>query len=345
MVVVNFKLVMGAEGGGWLGGAASLLEGRAAATFVVLAGMGISLATRRSRESGDPALVRRERGTLLRRALFLFLVGALYTPVWPADILHFYGVYIALAACLIRVRSAVLWGAAALLVGLFVLLIGTLDYEAGWNWETLEYAGLWTPSGAVRNLLFNGFHPVIPWLAFLLVGMALGRLDWGAVRTRRLVFVVGAAVTALVELASRAAIHVTTAASVALDPELAEALFGTSPMPPMPLYMLAGGATAGALIALCVGVGQRWGEAGWLRPLVATGQLALTLYVAHVVLGMGALEVVGRLEDQSITFALGSSAAFCVGAVLFAHLWRRRFARGPLEALMRRLTDPPAAAE
>ena len=46
MVIVNFKITMSAENSGpqWLQGVAALLDGRAAATFVVLAGIGASLA-------------------------------------------------------------------------------------------------------------------------------------------------------------------------------------------------------------------------------------------------------------------------------------------------------------
>ena len=53
MVVVNFKTVMSAEQGGpaWLGGLVGLLDGRAAATFVVLAGVGIALISRKARTS------------------------------------------------------------------------------------------------------------------------------------------------------------------------------------------------------------------------------------------------------------------------------------------------------
>ena len=45
MVVVNFKIAMGAEQNdpAWLVGIVGLIDGRAAATFVVLAGVGLSL--------------------------------------------------------------------------------------------------------------------------------------------------------------------------------------------------------------------------------------------------------------------------------------------------------------
>jgi len=50
MVVVNFKIVMGAgqNGPAWLVSSVGLLNGRAAATFVVLAGVGLWLRLRRA---------------------------------------------------------------------------------------------------------------------------------------------------------------------------------------------------------------------------------------------------------------------------------------------------------
>ena len=50
MVVVNFKIVMVAKQGNltWLDSAVGLLDGRSAATFVVLAGAGISLRSQKA---------------------------------------------------------------------------------------------------------------------------------------------------------------------------------------------------------------------------------------------------------------------------------------------------------
>lgn len=55
MVIVNFKIVMGAEKNGpeWLVDFVGLLDGRAAATFVVLAGAGLSLLCQKGRTLGD----------------------------------------------------------------------------------------------------------------------------------------------------------------------------------------------------------------------------------------------------------------------------------------------------
>lgn len=157
MVVVNFKIVMVAEKSGttWLDSAVGLLDGRAAATFVVLAGAGISLRSQKARASGDAGQVVQARTTLLKRAAFLLLAGLLYTPIWPGDILHFYGVYIAVAAFLLAAPARRLWTIATALVLAFPMLLFTLDYERGWDWATLSYDGLWTPAGMSRNLFFK----------------------------------------------------------------------------------------------------------------------------------------------------------------------------------------------
>ncbi|MFT5144117.1 MAG: hypothetical protein ACI84D_002749 [Thalassolituus oleivorans] len=342
MVVVNFKIVMGAEhdGPNWLVSMVGLLDGRAAATFVVLAGAGLSLLSQKGRTLGDHERLSQDRRTLLKRALFLFVVGLLYTPIWPADILHFYGIYIAAAAFLLAASERQLWAGSALLVLAFVVAFFALEYDQGWDWQTLEYAGFWSPSGMIRHLFYNGFHPVLPWLAFLLVGMVLGRQDMRDRALRRRIFAWGVGVALTAEGLSWLLVRTLSPGASMADLEAIVAIFGTEPMPPMPLYMLAGAGTACAVIAASIALGERYDSAVWLRPFVATGQLALTLYVAHVVLGMGTLDAIGRLENQTLPFALLASIVFCAVGVVFAHLWRSRFKRGPLEAIMRVLTDP-----
>ena len=319
--------------------ATGLWEGRAAARFVVLAGAGMSLGARSAlRSDSHHLLVNQQRG-LYRRALVLFVGGLLYTPVWPADILHFYGVYIAIGAALLGARNRVLGFAAGGAVAAFPLLTAVFDYERGWNWSDLSYDGFWTARGMVRHLFFNGFHPVIPWVAFLLVGMILGRQDTRSRRVRTAWLTGGICMAVLAELASRWILHSAASSVTPQEMEELSAVFGTGPMPPMPLYMIAACGTAIVVIMVCIELGLRYPTAPWMLPLIYTGQLALTLYIAHVIVGMGMLDALGRLEDQSMEFALGSALVFCALAVVFSTCWRRQFDRGPLEWLLRRWTS------
>jgi hypothetical protein len=63
------------------------------------------------------------------------------------------------------------------LILLFPILMSFFNYGEAWDFETLAYKDFWTPIGFIRNLFFNGFHPVIPWLAFMFLGLWFGRQD------------------------------------------------------------------------------------------------------------------------------------------------------------------------
>ncbi|MCP5094372.1 MAG: DUF1624 domain-containing protein [Chloroflexi bacterium] len=204
MILVNFKVAMGAEGTGpaWLQWVMGLLDGRAAATFVILAGVGLSLLSKKGRITGDDVRLRRDRNTMLKRALFLFVVGLTFIPIWPADILHFYGVYIAIAAFFLAASDRKLWvSVVAMAIG-FVVLLSIFDYEVGWDWVALEYTDFWTMQGMIRHLFFNGFHPVIPWVAFIFIGMWLGRQEMGNDGLRRRILAISLAIAAVAETIS-----------------------------------------------------------------------------------------------------------------------------------------------
>ncbi|MDJ0784561.1 MAG: DUF418 domain-containing protein [Desulfosarcinaceae bacterium] len=341
MVIVNFKVVMGAETAGpaWLVWLVGRLDGRAAATFVILAGVGISLLTRGALRRKDLAALTRRRRSLLKRAALLFGVGLLYSPIWPADILHFYGLYILVGALVLQHRDRTLWTLAVGFATIFLVLLVVCDYERGWQWQSLTYTDFWTPAGMLRHLLFNGFHPVFPWTAFLLVGMWLGRRNLAEPGIRRRLLVGGALATLIAEVASALLTRWMLARWPAINPTDIRDLCATAPMPPTPLYLLSAGGTAVCLIGICLLVSDKLSTQAWLlRPLVATGQLALTLYVAHVILGMGLLEALGLLEHQSLPMAVGSALLFCLAAVGFSIVWRRVAERGPLEWAVRYIT-------
>lgn len=325
MILVNFRVAMGAEGG-----ALDLLAGKAAATFVVLAGVGISLMARAESKRDD--VVTGTAGRLRRRAFCLAVVGYAWAPLWPGDILHFYGAYLLLASFLLRVAERKLFVLACTCAFGFLMLLFTLDYERGWAWDTLAYEDFWTPAGQLRNLLFNGFHPVLPWFAFVLGGMLLGRhIETLREHAGRLcafglaaVFVLEAFSWFWVQSSSRV-----------LGDEEALALFGSGPMPPMPQFLLVGFATACAAI----GAGFLIARDALDRPIVhmtiACGQLSLTLYFAHVVVGLGVLEAAGWLEGGHSGYATVSALLFCAVFAPLAWWWRQNHPRGPFEAALR----------
>ncbi len=340
MVLVNFKVVMNTEdaGPGWLELTTGFFEGKAAATFVVLAGIGVSLLTARTRLDEDANVVQRARARLLKRAAFLFVVGLAYTPIWPGDILHFYGVYLLVAAFTFGLPSRHLWTGFVVANLVFVGLLFSLDYERGWDWTTLAYTDFWTAAGMVRHLFFNGFHPVFPWVAFVFAGMWLGRRDLSDRRMRWKVFWTSLAALVGGTIVSGLFVDLLSGAPGNVPHEDIVALFGTEPLPPNPFYMLVALGAAGVVISGSVTVALRFKDQWWVRALVAAGQMSLSLYVAHVIIGMGVLVLFENLEGHSLAFATTYAVVFTLLGVLCAWVWRMRFSRGPLEAGMRRLT-------
>ncbi|HHG89252.1 MAG TPA: DUF418 domain-containing protein [Devosia sp.] len=320
MVFVNFHVVTGGgDGGAWAMLFLSAVEGKAAATFVVLAGVGLALGAQRNQTPSFSILT-------LKRALFLFVIGLINSLIFPADILHYYAVYFVVGLLLIRRSTRTILIVALVLPLVFVALLFVLDYEAGWDWETFDYAGFWTPSGFARNLLFNGWHPLVPWMSFLLMGFLLARLELGRKKTQNRLMLYGA-----VALGAAYALSFVLSS----DPELAE-LVTVSPIPPGPLYMLAGAGAASLSIGICLWVFRK-GQVNWLTPFTRTGKQALSLYILHIIVGMGTLEGLGMLGGQSAETAIATAGLFIIISVIYAIVWARFFRSGPFEWLMHKL--------
>jgi uncharacterized protein len=339
MIVVHFGLVMAADPSRpvWATEVMKFLDGRAAATFVILAGVGLSLRSRRAVASKEPAAIAEVRSVLVRRGLFLLAVGFANLAIWPGDILRVYGVSLIVASRYITTSNRRLLLAATAFVLGFVALFLTLDYEKHWDWDTMTYHGLWTLEGLSRNLLYNGFRSVFPWTGFLLFGIWLGRQD---LRDRTVAWrfaLLGAGVALTAEVTSRLLVAYFLAHSYGMDSETIQACFGTESMPPLPLFVLAAAGTAVFVIALSVRMAESHASAPWLAPLVATGQMALTWYFAHIVLGLGAIESTGLVSSQTLPVAQGCGVVFFALAVFVSSLWKRRFRHGPLEWVMRRV--------
>ena len=344
MVIVNFEVVMfaGDRGPGWLRAMVGGLEGRAAAAFVVLAGVGASLMTARARRRGDLVELEAGRRRLLRRAGFLLVVGYLFVLVWPADILHYYAFYLGLGSLLLGASDRALWGWAAAAAALFAALYTFAGYWDQLDAVDLVYDGFWTPVGLVRNLVFNGWHPVLPWIGFYLAGMWLGRRDLADRRVRWRIAAVAAAVAAAAETVAAffepIVFDIVTTGPSSLGVVAGNrALLAAEPLPPGPVYLLAAGGTAVVMVVLCVEAGVRWPGSAAVRWAARTGELAMTIYFAHVLVGMGTLEALGQLHSQPLWFAVTCAGLFLVASVVFSVAWRRRFERGPVESVMRRI--------
>ncbi len=332
MVLVNFTVAMGAEGQGSLLATTFVgaIEGRAAAAFVVLAGIGLGLAS--GRVKGEQLFI-----LTTKRALFLLAIGLLNSLIFEADILHYYALYFFFGALFIRVNSAGLIFSIIALIACFTLMLFTLDYDLGWDWKTYTYQNFWSFEGFILNLFFNGWHPVIPWLAFFLFGIFLSRFSLGESSTQAKLFIYGLIALITVEGLSLLTLTLLEGA----EQDLLD-IATTEPIPPMPFYMIAGMSTACMVLAVSLRVSLWLKGRALLKLCNQIGRQTLTLYIAHILLGMGILEFLGLLEGpnaiRTTDEAILASAIFCLFTAIYVWAYSKFCARGPIENIMRVIT-------
>ena len=346
MVIVNYRILLSGlspVGPDWLNSLTGVFTGRAAALFVVVAGAGISLMASRAKEK--EAGLAAFRFILCKRALFLVVLGYGWVEIWPADILHFYGFYFLFAAAFVSLPGIWLWVFTGTSVAGFTMLYLVVGFWDDWNLETLEYRNFWGPWQLVKNLVFNGFHPLLPWLGFLFAGMWLGRQDLVNRRTSRRVLVTSALVAVCSYLLAwfLAGALEKEPGDGRLDEFVTalQQLAKAESLPPAPLYVLSAGGVAFSVVALCFLVCRSLRAKKILHPLACAGRMALTLYISHVFISffiVGDQLEEGKLGSMKLTESAVWVVAVWVISILVAVGWLRFFRRGPLESMMRFLT-------
>ncbi|MCH1625321.1 DUF418 domain-containing protein [Fredinandcohnia quinoae] len=340
MFVVNYKVIVEAEGNGseWLIWFTELFQGRASAVFVLLAGIGISLMTKKAR-NGDSNIIRISKKNIWKRSAFLFLLGmVLYVVGWTGDILHYYGVFMFIASFLIATSSKMIIIICSLFGLIAQIMQVTSNYLKGWNHDRpfIEYTDFWTIEGFMRNLLFNGYHPIFPWICFFLLGMIIGRLELTNKNLIKKMGNISFLLLLFFEITSRVLLQ---SSLKILDLESASYLFQTGPIPPNLFYLTSNASSAVLIVVISINVTRKFSGNWLVKALINTGQLSLTHYVSHVFVGIGILVLLGRLVNQTLELSLIFSTLFFVGSMLFSIIWRKKFKRGPIEWMMRKLVN------
>jgi uncharacterized membrane protein YeiB len=308
-----------------------VLSTRFAATFVLVAGIGVTLLTNRSRLSRDPGAIRADRWRLVRRGFFLYAVGFVLDWIWGGTILFFYGAFFIIAALLFTLRSRwlIVVGSAAALIAAALewwRVESSLDGDS-LNWlfspATLETR---SPRGLLLDTFVNGTHPLFPWLAYLCLGIVVGRLLPALPRARLLAIGVAATVgTYLVN-------HLVGFSDVG---PVRRAVLSTRPFDRGLLYTL--GTAGTSLVAFCVisWLADRYRDAAAVRALLATGRTTLSLYLLHVLVFRFVVDVQEWVRPTGLDTALLLAGSFWVVAVLLAWAWNELVGMGPAERLYR----------
>ena len=339
MYIVNYNIVFGNyRDTKPLSQFLTLFSGNSSTVFVILAGMGLSLMT--NRENYTSSEKTNFQKVVHKRSLFLFFLGlALYT-WWPADILHFYGGYMHIAAIvLFWPKKIYLWIAAGA-VAIFHILFFTIPYDIGWNFETLTYNDFWTVQGFIRNTIYNGWNSIFPWLAYFLIGMYLGRLDWEDKRTSRNIFTIGAIAYILVEIVQYFAKNSSLG-------EMEKLFFTSEYIPPFLPFQISTIGFGFMIISLFIRIAKRYENNSILQGLATTGQMTLTHYISHLTLGMLLFSAItgkkyemqlNRTEAIPPEYILAFAISYFLISYIFSIYWKRKFANGPLELLMRKVS-------
>jgi|GEM_PF-2439420 len=308
------------------------LQGRGAALFLVLAGVGLSLQVNRRQ---DFTVLRNE---LLRRGLFLLAFGLVHKFFYSGDILHVIGIMTLLSIPLLRVRTPVLLTVVAGLAVAVPLIFSQLDFYANWtlkevlvesgfgdmemNSTTITYMKdvFWTPLGFLRHTFLEGLYALIPNFGLLLVGIVLGRQDLTDASLLRRMFTWSA--LALIGTLVVEAITDLYWLEIAI-------------LPHTPMYIVSAVAWATMIISLCQLVAEKWGAA-----LGKVGRLAFTVYISHVIiLALLYLGVVALWPQAFLQYPfwvpLATTALYMALAQVFARWHFAKYVRGPLEHIMR----------
>ncbi|MGW2521710.1 heparan-alpha-glucosaminide N-acetyltransferase domain-containing protein [Streptomyces sp. NPDC001617] len=345
-----------------------LAGGRSAATFALMAGVGLAFTTGGRR----PVVGRGAYAAVAVQALLIGLAGLLLGYASRAAdldvdvILAFYALLFLIALPLLRLRPRTLILlslalAAAAPLALHVLR-GVLP-EPAFDGDPVLTDVFTNPLGLLSDLLMHGDYPVLAWTAYLCAGLAVGRLDLTSKTVAKRLLAGGLALAACAWLTATALLqwfgglwHLWRAefphtpwrdarGEVLWDtPDGSTwwSLLSRAPHSTSPFDMLQTLGSAAALLGAALLLTRFTSARRALAPVAAAGSMPLTLYCAHVlVLATGVLD-----DSPDLLYGL-----LVAGALLFAVGWRRFLGRGPLEALVatgakraRRAAECPAPA-
>lgn len=300
----------------------TLVNGRSSILFAVLAGVSIALVTGGTRPL-PPSRRPRASARLAMRGAMLWVIGLLLvmTGVPVYVILPAYALLFVLALPFLGMRSRGLFTAAAV----FALVMP-------WVQPVLDAAPIWAgPGGDELAALVGWNYPFTTWIAFLLAGMGVGRLDLRALPHQGLLVTAGGALA----LAGYGA-ALLTAPAVQGSAYLSTVLTAEDHSAGLWEVIGSGGfaiAVIGACLLLCR-TPLRWVAV----PLRAVGSMPLTAYVLQLV--VWAIVALALLGDTSDLYGIREAGLFTplvAGLVVFCTVWVLVIGRGPLETLIDRV--------
>ena len=260
-----------------LGQLHSFIRGGAITTFLLLGGVGISLRTQQSRTTDDAHRITDSRKRLIKRAALLMVIGigCNLILILPTNLLSSYGGYILIGVLLMTVSNRWLWSLASMCViisfaSVFLMLHGIFSREMlEGSWGT-PYVFGFSVGDMIYNLLSGGLLSMCHWSVFLLIGMWLGRLEVPFPRERRNMLFRAMVIALVTSCVLLVLLSSTVWSRHSLDSIVTWWQMGAG----LIIGFLAGGGTAIAIVMGSLRLIEKYPEAKWTKPFIATGRLA-----------------------------------------------------------------------
>jgi uncharacterized protein len=119
-------------------------------------------------------------------------------------------------------------------------------------------------------------------------------------------------------------------------------------IPPFLPFMLTTFGFALMLISTFMFIGRKSENNKYAKLFASTGQMTLTHYISHLTIGMIIFALItgknytGHLSEKAATspiFILLFAISYFILSCLLSKLWTRKFKNGPVETLMRKISD------
>ena len=291
----------------------------AAPLFLFIAGISLVFSLTKRKQ--------RARSHLIKRAIFLIIVGFLFINIWPADILHFIGLFLLISLFIFKLNKPLKIIIANIFLWLSpIILIYFVNYNSAWARVAYEFSNFWTFSGFFNNLLFNGFHPIFPWIFFTIMGVVIGEYFVNSKNNKQKnIFIFYNILIGII--------------LTFFGIFFSFFIWRIGSYPATPAYMLLG--LGGCMLLLGIfywvfeikNTGKKI-----LSPIIFLGTVSFTLYLAHIIIGIGPFYLINKLSSLSMPLIIIYTIIFLIIIGFLLYLWNKKFKLGPLELLLRRFS-------
>jgi uncharacterized membrane protein len=285
----------------------------AAPLFLMAAGINLSISSSRRKNSFSH---------IIKRGIFLIILGLLFINLWKPDIIHYIGFFIIVTFFLLAFNKYLRLLIASVFVITSPVLLFIFGYRSGWD---MQLAELWTIKGFIEYLFISGFHPVFPWISFMIIGSVLGELLVDLKPKDSNSFLIKNYILGLFLVILGILTHLFTSYKILFYPATLSYVFICSGIS---LFLFA---LSFWLLDIKTGFNKIF------RPLTFLGKVSLSIYILHILIGLSYFYFTDSFYRMYFiaAFLYGILLIAVTGAICYFFFYWLGY--GPFEYLMKKL--------